>query len=52
MGSTQGNIVNRFDGTFDSNGLEDQYLFDGAFLCHEMGLTQGDAVTCSDGKMG
>lgn len=51
MGLTQGNVVNCSDGTLDLNGLEDQYLFDGAF-CHEMGLTQGDAVTCSDGKMG
>jgi hypothetical protein len=31
MGSTQGNTVNRFDGNFDLDELEDQCLFDGAF---------------------
>jgi hypothetical protein len=51
MGSTQGNVVNRSDGTLDLNGLEDQCVFERG-LCHEMGLTQGDAVTCSDGKVG
>ena len=36
---------------FDLDELEDQYLFDVAF-CHEMGSTQGDVVTRSDGKRG
>jgi hypothetical protein len=31
MGSTQGNTVTRFDGNFDLDELEDQYLFDVAF---------------------
>jgi hypothetical protein len=31
MGLTQGNTVNRFDGNFDLDELEDQYLFDEAF---------------------
>jgi hypothetical protein len=32
MGSTQGNIVNRFDGDFDLDEPEDQCFFDGGLL--------------------
>jgi len=51
MGLTQGDTVNRFEGNFDSDELEDRYLFDGAFVAKWV-QPREVLLTCSDGKMG